>query len=178
MNQLREYIDEYFKTQTNEIKDKIFEIVSKLTVEDIKDNVDLFSALVPPSGKADTVAGEILRALHKVGYRYYNDGDHYFEGYGLETCGSNAVYLIKHTNQIISTFLKDTAPIDYIINGGNFNTSFEKLISLIRLFLVKTPALFITRNTIDSTYDYTNEANELFDEYDSLLNGTDEEDDF
>lgn len=35
----------------------------------------LFDELVPAMGEADTVAGEIVRALCRLGYRYYNDGD-------------------------------------------------------------------------------------------------------
>lgn len=44
----------------------------------------LFSELVPASGKADTVAGEIVRAVSRIGYRNYNDGDHIGVGYGKE----------------------------------------------------------------------------------------------
>ena len=44
----------------------------------------LFSELVPVSGKADTVAGEIVRAVSRISYRNYNDGDHIGVGYGKE----------------------------------------------------------------------------------------------
>ena len=54
-----------------------------------------FYKLVPASGKADTVMGEIVRAISRLGYRNYNDGDYFFEGYGCETCGSSATYLKK-----------------------------------------------------------------------------------
>ena len=51
--------------------------------EDLPENIQdqynqLFSELVPPSGSAKTVGGEILRALSKLVYRYYNDGDRCF----------------------------------------------------------------------------------------------------
>ena len=46
----------------------------------------LFEELVPASGKADTVAGEIIRAVSRIIYRNYNDGDHVGVGYGNETC--------------------------------------------------------------------------------------------
>ena len=35
----------------------------------------LYNELVPSSGKADTVEGEVLRAASKIYYRHYNDGD-------------------------------------------------------------------------------------------------------
>lgn len=51
--------------------------------------------LVPEYGKAGTVAGEIVRALNKIAYHYYNDGDQIGVGYGNETCNAPARYLIE-----------------------------------------------------------------------------------
>lgn len=56
---------------------------------------DLFDELVPASGKADTVAGEIVRAVERIIYRSWNDGDHIGVGYGRETCNPAARYLSK-----------------------------------------------------------------------------------
>ena len=53
----------------------------------------LFDELVPASGKADTVAGEIIRAVNRIAYRNSNDGDHVGVGYGNETCNPAARYL-------------------------------------------------------------------------------------
>ena len=73
------------------------------------DNADeaievLFEALVPPSGQADTVAGELTRAMMRILYRDYNDGDLFYEGYGIETCGSSVAYIID----VIGDHLIDT----------------------------------------------------------------------
>jgi hypothetical protein len=54
-----------------------------------------FDALVSSQGKASTVEGEIIRAMGKVGYRWYNDGDKFYEGYGAETAGPSASYLYE-----------------------------------------------------------------------------------
>lgn len=35
----------------------------------------LFKELVPETGKADSLAGELVRAMSRIGYRFYNDGD-------------------------------------------------------------------------------------------------------
>ena len=51
---------------------------------------------VPPSGKASTQAGELLRAIGKIIYRDYNDGDKFYQGYGLETCGPAAAFLMDN----------------------------------------------------------------------------------
>ena len=55
-----------------------------------------FDELVPEQGKADTKAGELIRAINRISYRNYNDGDRFNEGYGLETCGPAACFLIKN----------------------------------------------------------------------------------
>lgn len=57
---------------------------------------EVLHLLVPDSGKADTVAGEMIRAINKILYRDWNDGDKFYEGYGLETCGPAAAYLMDH----------------------------------------------------------------------------------
>lgn len=56
----------------------------------------LFNKLVPPQGEAETVAGELVRAIVRILYRDNNDGDKFFEGYGIETCGSSAEYLFDN----------------------------------------------------------------------------------
>ncbi len=45
-----------------------------------------FEELVPVKGKCESLAGEIIRAIARIGYRYYNDGDMVGVGYGKETC--------------------------------------------------------------------------------------------
>ena len=57
---------------------------------------EVLHLLVPDSGKADSVAGEMIRAINKILYRDWNDGDKFYEGYGLETCGPAAAYLMDH----------------------------------------------------------------------------------
>lgn len=62
----------------------------------------LFNELVPASGKADTVAGEIIRAVCRISYRNYNDGDHIGVGYGKETCNPAARYLASKAGTKVS----------------------------------------------------------------------------
>ena len=54
---------------------------------------DLFDKLVPGSGNADTVEGEIIRALNRIIYRWGNDGDLFWSGYGAETAGPAMEFL-------------------------------------------------------------------------------------
>ena len=60
-----------------------------------KRNEALYDKLVPGSGAADTVEGEMLRAINRIIYRYYNDGDYYYEGYGIETAGPAHSFLVN-----------------------------------------------------------------------------------
>ena len=66
------------------------------------DIVDMIfdAGLVPDSGKADTKAGEIVRAIARIIYRYYNDGDKFFEGYGLETAAPSVAYLMDTIDEV------------------------------------------------------------------------------
>lgn len=56
---------------------------------------ELFEELVPASGKADCLAGEIVRAVVRIGYRFFNDGDRLGVGYGKETCNPAGRFLRK-----------------------------------------------------------------------------------
>lgn len=59
-------------------------------------NSVLFEKLVPVEGKCDTLEGEILRAVNKICYRYWNDGDYFYKGYGAVTAGNAAGFLYEH----------------------------------------------------------------------------------
>ena len=65
-----------------------------------------FGQLVPPSGKADTVAGEIVRAAMRIGYRNFNDGDHIGVGYGRETCNPAARYLMERAGEDVEDIIE------------------------------------------------------------------------
>lgn len=55
----------------------------------------LDEVLVPASGKCDSLAGELVRAAERIGYRFFNDGDQLGVGYGKETCNAAGRFLIK-----------------------------------------------------------------------------------
>jgi len=55
----------------------------------------LFEELVPVSGKAESLAGEIVRATCRIGHRFFNDGDMLGVGYGKETCNPAGRFLME-----------------------------------------------------------------------------------
>lgn len=63
----------------------------------------LFDELVPATGKADTKAGEIIRAMARVEYRYFNDGDIFGRGYGKQTVNPAGRYLCDKLPEIADT---------------------------------------------------------------------------
>ena len=64
-----------------------------------KRNNVLTDKLVPGSGAAETVEGELMRAINRLVYRWYNDGDYFYKGYGAETAGPAHSFLVN-SNQI------------------------------------------------------------------------------
>lgn len=77
-----------------ELREKYSDVFEEREGETARDRVErLFEQFVPDRGPAELVIGELIRALSKIGYRWYNDGDIYFMGYGIETAGDAAKYL-------------------------------------------------------------------------------------
>ena len=60
-----------------------------------KRNDVLFDKLVPGSGDSETVEGELIRAINRIIYRWFNDGDYFYQGYGIETAGGAHSFLIN-----------------------------------------------------------------------------------
>lgn len=68
---------------------------------------ELFKELVPFEGKADSLAGELIRAMSRIGYRFYNDGDQLGIGYGKETCNPAGRFLGAKGNDRIAKLTAD-----------------------------------------------------------------------
>ena len=123
----------------------------KKIMDELEKQLDeLFEELVPFTGKAPTVAGELVRAVSHIGYRFYNDGDQLGEGYGNETCNPAGRYLQQNFE----------GPIKGIINDM-WNVCFEpyyehglKLLVMATLdYIEKHPESKHTENN-DDMYNY------------------------
>ena len=55
-----------------------------------------FDKLVPTSGNSQFLEGEMLRAINRIIYRSYNDGDYFYQGYGAQTVGPAMAFLTNH----------------------------------------------------------------------------------
>lgn len=57
-------------------------------------NNKIYEKLVPVQGKAETLQGEMLRAINRLIYRFHNDGDYWFDGPGIDSVGSVESFLM------------------------------------------------------------------------------------
>ena len=126
-------------------------------IETSDSNIDVLEALfdefVPPSGKADTVGGEIVRAINRIVYRWNNDGDQIGFDYGIETVNSSYEYLIE--NDIIIDKFDDYCGKYY---DGFDEDKYEKFLDQLEKQVINTlhnrPELFDEANEDDSRSSY------------------------
>jgi len=91
-----------------------------------KRNQVLFDKLVPGSGASETVEGELIRAINRIVYRWYNDGDKFWTGYGAETAGPAHSFLVN-SNQIDFP-LQSTLTSTFSKAVGASDEAYERLI--------------------------------------------------
>ena len=121
----------------------------------------LFEELVPASGKAATVAGEIIRAISRIGYRNNNDRDHLGVGYGRETCNPAGRYLAAKCDDRIAKFIRAIWGEE---DDNYYETGLAELEDAILEYLEQHPELKKTDNTEDM-WDYR-DSDEDIDEDD------------
>lgn len=111
----------------------------------------LFDELVPDSGKAATVAGEIVRAISRISYRWYNDGDQLGVGYGKETCNPAGRYLGKTCNGEIAEMLEGLIydPIYDDSYDGAYEECLTDLEGAVLRYLKANPDLKQKPNSVD-----------------------------
>lgn len=107
-----------------------------------------FDMLVPEYGKADTVAGEIVRAINKLVYRWYNDGDKINEGYGKETCNPPARFLMAKCPQDIKDKISGLWMF-YSSLDEDYEEELDELVGMVMDYLDANPALKETPNNED-----------------------------
>ena len=145
---------------------------------------ELFNMLVPNIGHCETIEGEMVRAISKINYRYYNDGDIFYDGYGAETCG-NAVSFLEHSDEIPKEFrdkisFKFGEIVGGMLDGDDYiNKLFEITELIIEYVTDKLDNNTLIQNILnidmydfESDYknDYEDEDDDEYDEYDEYFN--------
>ena len=114
----------------------------RLPADADKEFNEWYDKYVPGCGKCDTLAGEIIRAINRLVYRWYNDGD------TVDCYGGN----VYNHNRACDTFLCKHV-IGYVTLSGVSEFDFEdavcKRLKFIYDYLKKNPKLFETLNNED-----------------------------
>lgn len=132
---------------------------TNLTSKGIEDFINkMIDEAVPVSGKADTVAVEIFRAMGRIGYRYYNDGDYFYDGYGLETVAPSMAYLMDiietygthEQNREVSHIEDDI--MNHVLEDDAYWSKVIDIFKIILNIMAETKQdLFILENNTDSS---------------------------
>ena len=134
---------------------------------------ELFKELVPETGKADSLAGELVRAMSRIGYRFYNDGDMVNIAYGKETCNPAARFLIAKGNAEVSSL---TAGLWEIFSEDAYEKVMDILCGAVADYVEQNPDLR-TQPTEDM-WDFKDEEEDQDDSWDEEEDDWDEEEDY
>lgn len=122
---------------------------------------EYFEKWVPGEGKADNLAGEIIRATNRILYRWWNDGDQVNEGYGKETCNAAARFLIQKGNKEVSAIAADLFNYMY---EPNYEACLQNLANAVVKMIENDPEL--EKKDAEDFWDYydADEDEEKYDE--------------
>ena len=116
-----------------------------LTGKDDRFHDEMYDKYVPAYGKCDTLGGEILRAINRIIYKFYNDGDtvarycssSYNHSYGAE------LFLVKYVPGYIP--MREIPDEDF----ERFEeAAHDNLVTVVN-YLRENPSVFETHNTED-----------------------------
>lgn len=121
---------------------------------------DRLLPFMPDSGPADTAAGEIIRAISKLGYDFYNNG------MGNNTSGAvnylrRMAAIDQETYQTIYAYTRGQTYEGYY-DGDELHTAIENMVDSAVYFIKTNPYLETLPNTVDM-FEFEDEF-ENFDE--------------
>ena len=91
-------------------------------------NQVLFDKLVPGQGDSEFVEGEMIRAMNRLVYRWYNDGDKFWEGYGTETAGPAHSFLVNSREIPLGIRKKFERLFDAVVGKYGDDGIYEKML--------------------------------------------------
>ena len=136
-------------------------ILNEFVGKELEDrNEPLYDKLVAGMGKSETVEGEMLRAINRIAYRYYNDGDEYMRGYGTETAGPAHSFLVNANHPLkllVSTLFS---------KGTDYEQTIKDVLDAILDYIESRQGKY-TPNNVGDMFDYEPEfENDEFEEED------------
>jgi len=130
-------------------------------------NEPLYDKLVAGMGKSETVEGEMLRAINRIAYRYYNDGDEYMTGYGTETAGPAHSFLVNANHPLKSAMIK------IFKDGTNYEQTIKDALDTILDYIESRQGKY-TPNNVGDIFNYEPE----FEDEEDYDDDYDDEDDY
>ena len=117
-------------------------------IEELSNSVEeLRDKYVPSMGAAETLGGEMIRALDRITYRYYNDGDKVDEGYGIETVNGSYRFL----RSALPYAARKVANVELTtLNDDEYEKRLINLWIVTLNYLEENPDVFEIPNTEDS----------------------------
>ena len=170
---LRRIIKNIIKTNIKPVKEQ--KTITEFVGKELEDrNEPLYNKLVPGQGDAETVEGEMLRAINRIVYRFYNDGDKYFEGYGTETAGPAHSFLVNANHPLKSAMIK---LFDEPSGDNSYERMLKDVLDMILDYIESRQGKY-TKNTLGGMFDYEPEFEEEEDDEDDYDYDYDDEDDY
>ena len=124
---------------------------------------NLFDELVPAVGKAENKAGEMVRAVNRIGYRFFNDGDQIGIGYGKETCNAAARFLAKNGSEEVLNAIEN-------LWGCYSEDKYEKYLEELGIALIVqlTANPELREEETDDMFDYADPEEDVDDTEDEM----------
>jgi hypothetical protein len=170
---LRRIIKNIIKTNIKPVKEQ--KTITEFVGKELEDrNEPLYDKLVPGQGDAETVEGEMLRAINRIVYRFYNDGDKYFEGYGTETAGPAHSFLINANHPLKSAMIK---LFDEPSGDNSYERMLKDILDMILDYIESRQGKY-TKNTLGGMFNYEPEFEEDEEDEDDYDYYDDDEDDY
>lgn len=133
----------------------------------------MFDELVPNSGKAETKAGEILRAMARICYRWYNDGDMLGVGYGKQTCNPAGRFLGVKIPKLLFTL----SDLYGITDEKKYNEGLLYMQNYVIDYIIANPTLKEEANTEDY-FDWRDDEEDVDDTEEDYDEDLEEEEDW
>jgi len=134
-----------------------------------KRNEPLYDELVPGQGASDYVEGEMMRAINRIIYRFYNDGDKFWEDYGTETAGPAHSYLINSDRipqEIRSKLESIFDEIVHVYEDEAYTVAVKKALGVVLDYVESKEGNYTEHGEDLFDYDAEYEYEEEEDEYD------------
>lgn len=126
----------------------------------------LYNELVPEYGPAETREGELVRAVARIGYRFYNDGDRIGVGYGNETCNPAARYILSEFPG--EEFAKTINGLWGLDGKHYYERGLTMLIEQVVDFIAEHPGLKEEENDVDYDEDYYDSDDKNWEEVETV----------